>query len=138
VGAVPLTRECLESDQVRHEIVVSADGTVDVDADPETAKYMQLEAHNKLCCDLLSASGFDGDKLRAKAPEVSQKRFASLTKKHTKERQEVFLQRRTAGHHFHATGGDTLNGDDFFKALKRQDNQATIKKLETEKKSAMQ
>jgi hypothetical protein len=94
-------------------------------------KYMLLEAHNKLCCDLLSASGFDGDKLRAKAPEVSQKQ--QLTEKLTKERQEAILQYKTAGRQFHATGGDTLNGDDLFYALKRQDNQATTKKLETEK-----
>ena len=134
VGAVPLTRNCLDSDQVIHEIVVSADGTVDVEADPETAKYMQLEAHNKLCCDLLSARGFDGDKLRAKAPEVTQNGFASLTQKNTKERQEALLKARTAGRHFHATGGDTLNGDDFFIALKLEENKATIVKLEADKK----
>ena len=134
MGAVPLTRNCLDSDQVIHEIVVSADGTVDVEADPETAKCMQLEAHNKLCCDLLSAQGFDGDKLRAKAPEVTQNGFASLTQKNTKERQEAILKARTAGRHFHATGGDTLNGDDFFIALKLEENKATIVKLEADKK----
>jgi hypothetical protein len=80
---------------------------------------------------LLSASGFDGDKLRAKAPEVTQKR--SLTEKHTKERQEALLKARTAGQHFHATGGDTLNGNDFFYARKRQENQETIFELEAEK-----
>lgn len=84
-----------------------------------------------MCCDLLSASGFDGDKLRAKAPEVSQQR--PLTEKHTKERQDALSKANTASYHFHATGGDTLNGDDFFFALKRQENRATIDKLQAEK-----
>ena len=51
VGAVTVTRNCLKSDQVRHEIAVSPDGTVDVEADPQTEKYIQLEVVNKLCCD---------------------------------------------------------------------------------------
>jgi hypothetical protein len=51
VGAVTVTRNCLKSDQVRHEIVVAADGTVDADADPQTSLFLQLESCNKLCCD---------------------------------------------------------------------------------------
>ena len=90
MGAVPLTRNCLDSEQVIHEIAVSADATVDAEADPETAKYMQLEAHNKLCCDLLSARGFDGDKLRAKAPEVTQNGFASIHKRIQRSAKKLF------------------------------------------------
>jgi hypothetical protein len=129
VGAVPLTRNCLTSDQVRHEIVVAADGTVDADADPQTSLFLQLESCNKLCFDLLSASGFDGGKLRAEAPKLSQNGHDSITKPRAK----------SAGHHFHATGGDTLNGDDLFIALKRKGNEETIGKLEAEraKRNAM-
>ena len=64
VGAVTVTRNCLKSDQVRHEIVVAADGTVDADADPQTSLFLQLESCNKLCCDSLSESGLTGTNLR--------------------------------------------------------------------------
>ena len=36
IGAIPLTRKCLESDAVRSEVVVDAAGVVDVDADPNS------------------------------------------------------------------------------------------------------
>ena len=43
-GAVPLTRLCLLSDMVRHEVVVESYGTVDVDTDPEDKMVADLES----------------------------------------------------------------------------------------------
>ena len=65
VGAAPLTRNCLASEQVRHEVVMNGVGdaaTVDTNADPHTAHLLALEQLNNLSCDLLNARGFDGDK----------------------------------------------------------------------------
>ena len=42
-GAVPLTRSCLFSDMVRHEVVVESDGTVDIDTYPEGKILVDLE-----------------------------------------------------------------------------------------------
>ena len=59
-GAVPLTRQCLLYDMVRHEVLVEPDGTVDVDTDPEGKMVADLEFQNKVCCNMLTLKGFDG------------------------------------------------------------------------------
>ena len=59
-GAVPLTRSCLFSDMVRHEVLVEPDGTINVDIDPEGKMLADLEFQNKVCCNMLTLKGFDG------------------------------------------------------------------------------
>lgn len=61
VGLIPYTRKYLSSHHVRHEVVITKNGTVDLDADPQTALLLQLEAHNKCCCSILSSLGYRGD-----------------------------------------------------------------------------
>ena len=60
VGAVPLTRSCLLSDMVCHEVVVEPDGNVDVYTDPEGNMLADLKFQNKVCCNMLTLKGFDG------------------------------------------------------------------------------
>ena len=43
VGAVPLTRKCLESPQVRHEASVSADGTGNNAVDPHSQMLLATD-----------------------------------------------------------------------------------------------
>ncbi|TAH02125.1 MAG: hypothetical protein EAZ17_03930 [Sphingobacteriales bacterium] len=97
VGACPLTRKCLDSKKVRHEIVEEEDGTYNLEADPMSSLFLQLETHNTLCCDLLSSVGFDGDMLRAKAPVITAASEPAVTVPHTRERQEAILAAKTAG-----------------------------------------
>jgi hypothetical protein len=87
--------------------------------------YVQLEAHNGLCCDLLSSLGFDGDAFRVKAPSRLVSSEPAVTVAHTRERQLALLSAKTAGEHFFATGGDAINSDDYFmaKAIREQTKQ---------------
>ena len=133
VGACPLTRACLDSDKVRHELVQEADGTYNVDADPQSALLIQLEAHNRLCCDLLSFRGCDGEKLRKQAPSLSVTVQPTVTVRNSKARRELLMGSRAPGKHFLATGGEHLNSDDVFIAVKMQENEKQIGELETKK-----
>ena len=72
-GAVPLTRQCLQSAKVRHEISVDQQGIVDPNADPETEKLLRIEEANGMACDYLNGFGFDGNQLRIKAPQKRKK-----------------------------------------------------------------
>ena len=131
VGACPLTRACLDSDKVRHELVQEADGTYNVDADPQSSLLIQLEAHNRLCCDLLSFRGCDGEKLRKQAPSLSVTVQPTVTVRNSKARRELLMGLRAPGKHFLATGGEHLNSDDVFIAVKMQENEKQIGELET-------
>jgi hypothetical protein len=60
VGAVPLTRRCLLSPQVRHEIVMR-DGAIDLTADPQAT---HLATMNKEACNKLCSLGYKGNLFR--------------------------------------------------------------------------
>jgi len=47
-GAVPLTCSTLQSDQVRHEVVVEVDSTIDMDTDPKANLIYNLEMENNM------------------------------------------------------------------------------------------
>ena len=59
-GAVPLTQSSLLSNQMRHEVVVEDDGTIDLVIDHQVVLLVNLELQNKTCCAILSMKGFDG------------------------------------------------------------------------------
>ena len=61
-GAVSLTQSSLLSNQVRHELVVDNDGTIDPVTDHQVVLLTNLELLNKTCCTILSSKGFDGAK----------------------------------------------------------------------------
>jgi len=87
-GAVPLTREALHSDKVRHEIIVNRDGSTNTDIDPMSAALVQMEISNHMSCDFLSTMGYDGSQLRIDAPKQSAKKF-EITVPNSKERVEA-------------------------------------------------
>ncbi|CAB9531983.1 expressed unknown protein (Partial), partial [Seminavis robusta] len=65
-GCVPLTRAALNSNKVRHEVVMNRDGTVNTDLDPMADYLLQIEASNKMHCASRNIFGFDGDRLLLK------------------------------------------------------------------------
>ena len=131
-GAVPLTRQCLNSPKVRHELAVDRQGNVDQTSDPETKRLLSIEQANAMACDYLNGFGFDGNQLRIKAPR--KRKAASLTVPFSKERIEILSKAKTAGQHFHATGGAMLNSTDFFKSKALIQRREEIKSMEAQKK----
>ena len=113
------------------------DGSYNVDADPMSSLYIQLEAHNTLCCDLLSSLGFDGDALRAKAPVISAASEPGVTVPHTRDQQLDLLAAKTAGDHFFATGGAAINLDDYFIAKSLGEHTKQVEEMMTQKKQCI-
>jgi hypothetical protein len=111
--------------------VTDANGVIDVDADPMTT--MALEQANHRACDDLSAEGCDGDQLRSSAPRVLAK--AAVTEPYSRERQDALEKASTAGKHFHTTGGEILNTDDYFISQERGEQQTQAGLLQKEKKA---
>jgi len=134
VGAVPLTRACLSSPLVRYQAVPNANGVIDLTTDPLIAQGMALEDHNKLCCDLLLAEGFDGNQLRIECPKIKASATAVMTEPLSRERQDLIQKSKTAGKLFYATGGQHLNSDDVFMSYEREDRERVIKEQRNEKK----
>jgi len=132
-GAVPLTREALHSDKVRHETIVNRDGSTNTDIDPMSAALVQMEMSNHMSCDFLSTMGYDGSQLRIDAPKQSAKKF-EITVPNSKERVEAIQRAKTAGQLFHATHGHHLNSDDFFRARAKTDRETEKKTLLAQKK----
>ena len=67
---MPVTRVALLADNVRHQVVLEEDGTIDLETDPEAHLLIQLQQSNNLCCFILNSNGFDGYKLKLNAPRV--------------------------------------------------------------------
>jgi hypothetical protein len=129
IGIAPFTRECLSDSQVRHEIVVDQEGTIDVDADPLTTKLLQIETLNKAACQVLKDHGCNTEPFRKDAPRAKIAAVA-VTVPHTKERQDLLMAAATAGRRFHATGGEQLNSDDWFIGQERKNRILESNKLE--------
>ena len=72
-GAVPVTRSALLADNVRHQVVVEEDGTIDHETDLEAQLLIQLQQTNNVCCSILNSKGFDGYQLKLNAPLVVKK-----------------------------------------------------------------
>ena len=130
---MPLTRSALSSNQVRHEVVIEDNGTIDVDSDPQAVMLMNLELENKLCCSALSNKGFDGDQLRLEAPKIKKVITKPVTRPQSAARIQAIASAKAAGQMFHATGGEHLNSDDYFKSRALIERTSTIKQIETDK-----
>jgi len=137
VGTVPLTRAVLGSSHVRHEVALTDDGAIDVNADPMGLLLMALQNHNHLCCDILSAEGCDGDQFCTNAPiQGLNNRSAKVTIHRTRERQDAFQKgRSSAGKLFISTGGCHLSEEDAFIGWEHAARQSEIAELEKGKKS---
>lgn len=133
-GAVPLTRNGLTSDKVHHDIVVGADGVIDLEADPTTAKMLALEQHNHVCCDALSDMGMNPSQLYSTAPKVTINKIEiAVTRPMSKERILALCQAKGAGDLFRRTGGDHLCTDEMMIAIQMGLREPEIKKKEAEK-----
>jgi hypothetical protein len=129
----------IKSNKVRHEIPVMAalepqEGlTTAASLDtPEIRKLKELDKLNFEYCSWLTANGFDGTKLRMKAP--TRKTIVAVSKPNTLERQQAMKKACSAGATFHATGGGHLNSDDFFKAAELKAREIKLKAMEEVKK----
>ena len=115
-GTVPLTRSPLDDKEIRHELVLNADETINSTIDPQGSKFFLLEESNHNACDFLSSLGYDGSQLRLSAPRCGAKKY-DLTQPQSKERVDLLRKAKTAGQIFHVTHGEHLNSTDFFKSM---------------------
>jgi hypothetical protein len=92
-----------------------------------------LETMNRFYCDILSANGFDGSKLRMDAP--TRATYVAVTEPLSKERVKAIQDAKTSGQLFFATGGQHLNSNEFFQARAMTEREAKTKELEAKKKA---
>jgi hypothetical protein len=119
---------------VHHDVIVDADGIIDLEADPTTAKMLALEQHNHACCDALSDMGMDPSQLFPTASKVTKKKIEiAVTRPMSKERILALCQAKGAGELFRRTGGDHLCTDEMMIAIQMGLREPEIKKKEAEK-----
>jgi hypothetical protein len=53
VGLCPFTIECLQDENVHHDIIITVDGDADYAADPEALLYFDVDRINRSACDAL-------------------------------------------------------------------------------------
>ena len=123
VGAVPLSRKCLESNKVRRSI---GDG----DDDQKALVYL-IQEHNTLACTGLTLAGYNGDHMKLTAKPAPSTKV--ITNPHTQERIELLSEAKKHGQIFAATGGDHLTSNDMFKAIELKRRKILRDRLEKEK-----
>ena len=134
IGLQPFDRNCLRDNKVKHEIVISSDGTIDIDADPLAQKLAGIECLNKTATDLLLMHGYDSKVFKKCAPRSeAMTRQIAVTVPLSRERQDLLMNAATAGSRFYATGGEYLNSDDYFISQERKQRSTKIKELKTKK-----
>ena len=128
VGAAPLTRACLDSKKVRHEL------GEDESEDPLALVYRNMQIRNDCCVKWLNMHGFKGDFLQASIDIKQHSVKAKLTVPNSKERIQLLKNAKSHGDIFQIAGGDHVTGDDFFASAKLKTNEKEVAKLKTEKK----
>ena len=118
---------------MRHEVVVEDDGTIDLDMDPQVVLLANLEPQNKTCCTILTSKGLDGSQFRLDAPRVLKTNTQVVTRPQSQERIKAIAKAKGSGQLFHATGGEHISSNDFFKSRALIEKSAQIKKMEEEK-----
>ena len=115
IGISPFTRNYLNHEKVKHEVVIEVDGTIDIDSDRLSTKLISIEDLNRKATNLLDMNSLKGDVLRKSAPRQDlSRRNTAVTVAQSRERQDLLMNASTAGGRFQATGNDFLNSDDFF------------------------
>jgi len=108
-GYCPATRNALDSNQIRHEIVMDEEGEVDDEADPYGRLLSLIEERNHEACAFLTMAGYDATLLRRSVRRVTANqtrgRAATVTEPNTRERQDALTEVSTAGQFFQVTGG---------------------------------
>jgi hypothetical protein len=134
LGFLPFTRACLLDAKVKHEVVLLADGTIDLDADPQSTILIEFEKENKEAVARINQLGGDGKHLSIEAPKLSaHRKKIAVTVPNTRERQDAIGRASTAGSLFYANAGEVINSNDFFIATERKQRSADIILLEKQK-----
>ena len=121
LGFNPFTRACLLDAKVKHEVVVLADGTIDLEGDPLSHLLMKYEQQNKAAVAKINQYGGSGNYLLKEAPRLSaQRKKIAVTAPMSRERQDLLGKASSAGAQFFATAGAVVNTDDFFIATERK------------------
>ena len=122
VGAAPLTRRCLKNEMIAH-----------TEGDPMHTVYKNIEAANHSACNLLSARGYNGIKLKVSLKEGfhAQASTAAVTVPNSKERLDAIAKARFQGEKFFMTMGGHAATDEMFKGKllkwKRQERALVLK-----------
>jgi len=72
-GDIPLMHSPMYEKEIRHELVLNEDRSVNSTIDPAGTKLLQLEHANHSACDFLSSLGYDGSRLHISAPRWAQR-----------------------------------------------------------------
>ena len=107
VGAAPLSRKCLESQNVWHT----------TEEAPQYKAYKELQQVNHNACRLLCTIGFKGNLLIVDLKKEVTREEVSVTVPHGKESIEVFATSKTHGNQFFKTRGRHVTHDDAIKGL---------------------
>ena len=124
VGAVPLSRKCLNSPKVSRSI---GDG----DSKQQALVHLIVE-HNTIACHALTMEGFNGDAMKVELLVIEQ--TTVVTTPHTQDRIELLSQAKAHGNIFAATGGVHLTANDIFKGIALKQRKLLREKLKQEKK----
>jgi hypothetical protein len=70
LGFYPFARACLLDAKVKHEVVLLADSTIDLDADPQSTILIEFEKENKEAVAKINQLGGDGKHISIEAPKL--------------------------------------------------------------------
>jgi hypothetical protein len=104
---------------------------LDLTEDEQLRRLKEIEGMNGFYCNILNAAGYDGDRLRIKAPRRIT--YVRVTAPQTEARVQAIKNAKTAGQLFFATGGRHINTDDFFHARELKRREDLISKAEESK-----
>ena len=125
LGFYPFTRACLLDAKVKHEVVLRADGSINIEADPQSHILMEFEKENKEAVAKINQLGGDGKHILIEAPKLSpHRKKIAVTVPNTRERQDAIGRASTVGGQFYANAGGVINFDDFFIATERKKRSA--------------
>ena len=130
-----MTQACLLDSKVRHEVVVDANGVVDLESDPVATQFLELEQENWLCCDLLSSIGCNVSIFKAKAPRLKKKQPLPTTEALSKECQVQLASASSPRNHF-KLGRGSLSSKDYFIGKERKRCHEELAKLVSKKACA--
>ncbi len=123
VGAVPLSRSCLQNPKVHH---ATGDGN-----DEQQALVQLIVEHNTIACNVLSLEGYNGNVMKITLKPIQ--RTIIVTAPHTQERIELLSQAKRHGNIFATTGGVHLTANDIFKSIVLKQCKVQREKLAKEK-----
>ena len=113
VGAVPLSRKCLDGDDDQQALV-----------------HLIIE-HNVIACNELTMEGYNGDVMKITLKPIE--RMTCVTLPHTQDRIELLSQAKSHLNIFAATGGVHLMSNDIFMGIVLKQRKILHEKLAKEK-----